>query len=71
MKTQKVEVKLHDGERFFAWVYLEDDQRLQDLLNDSRSFIPMNKNYIAHNSRDDKYRMTMVNKRDISLVHEI
>lgn len=46
MKTQskiKVHVRMFDGTTFWAYVFCEEGVRVQDLLNDDRKFIPMEK----------------------------
>lgn len=34
-------IKMHDGSAYRGFVYAEKSQRLQDLLNDDRDFIPI------------------------------
>lgn len=34
-------IKMHDGSAYRGFVYAKPDQRLQDLLNDDRGFIPI------------------------------
>lgn len=43
MKKQPIRVIVHllDSRNFIGYIYLDKDQRLQDLLNDSRVFIPI------------------------------
>ena len=34
-------IKMHDGSSYRGFVYAKPEQRLQDLLNDERDFIPI------------------------------
>jgi hypothetical protein len=40
-----VSVQMHNGSRYRGNVYLPSNQRLQDLLNDTRSFIPIEQSF--------------------------
>jgi len=43
IKQSKVYVRMFDSTSFWGLVYLQEDQRVQDLLNDDRKFIPVEK----------------------------
>jgi hypothetical protein len=66
MKTRElfVTVRMFDGSSFRGFIYLQDDERLQDLLNDARSFIPVR-------IRSDKGDMAILSKRYIVSIDEI
>lgn len=52
MKKVKCIVSLYTSERFFGHVYLDDGQRVQDLLNDERRFVPFEKSEVNKGPRD-------------------
>lgn len=37
----KVYARMFDGTSYMGYIYLDEDQRIQDLLNDERKFIPI------------------------------
>ncbi|WP_342616419.1 hypothetical protein [Rhodoferax sp. GW822-FHT02A01] len=59
-----VSVLMHDGMRVRGYVYLPSDQRLQDLMNDVRGFIP-----IDQSNADGT--MTMLAKRYMVSIEEL
>lgn len=67
----KVLVKLTNQDDFFAVIYLDPDERLQDLMNDSRKFIPMLK-HMQHRGTYDKdvYVLLVIHKDSIQSVEE-
>jgi len=71
MKDIKVHVSLFTGETFWGYVYLKDDERVQDLMNDDRKFIPFKK---VHLERGPKSQVTesnlVVNKDAIASLEE-
>lgn len=70
-REMKVLVKLTNEEDFFAVLYLEPDERLQDLLNDSRKFIPMLKHMQRRGTYDkDVYVLLVIHKDSIQSVEE-
>lgn len=75
MKVQnqvKVDIQLVDGKAFFGYVYLDDDYRLQDLMNDYRRFIPVHRHkQNSGRGNEDIYRMVMINKDHIVTINEV
>jgi len=59
-----VSVLMHDGARYRGFIHLPPKHRLQDLLNDSRAFIPLEQ----ANSND---AVTIVAKRFIVSIEEL
>ena len=69
VNNQKVWVKLLDGDQFFGYVFIPEGIRLQDMLNDSRFFVPINKHMNDRGSKaEDIYSMIMINKTTIASV---
>ena len=50
-----------------SFVYLADDQRLSDLMNDERQFLPL---YRENQYRSGEYDMAIVNKSMIAMIEE-
>ncbi len=50
-----------------SFVYLADDQRLSDLMNDERQFLPL---YRENQYRSGEYDMAIVNKSVIARIEE-
>ena len=50
-----------------SFVYLADDQRLSDLMNDERQFLPL---YRENQYRSGEYDMAIVNKSVIAMIEE-
>ena len=50
-----------------SFVYLADDQRLSDLMNDERQFLPF---YRENQYRSGEYDMAIVNKSVIAMIEE-
>lgn len=69
--THKVFIVLRDGESFFGNVFVNHGERVQDLLNDRRRFLPVEK-HMSNRGRgsEDKWAMTLINKDCISTVEE-
>lgn len=69
--AQKVYVKHVDGETYWGEVYLADGERLQDMMNSNRQYIPINK-LMSNRGRsiEDHWVMTIVNKLNISIIEE-
>ncbi len=63
--TQKihVEVALYDSTRCRGFIHLQARQRLQDLLNDRRGFIPLEMSA-------DGGELILISKRFIVYIHE-
>lgn len=61
----KVYVKMHDGTRMLGNVFLAPDERLQDIMNDSRAFIPV------HVEEQNAVSLVMLSKRYIQQVEEV
>lgn len=71
MKIQSVYVRLFDGSTFFGRVFLEDGKRLQDLLNDERKFIPVEKQIQnPRRNEEDVWQMNVINKDSLILLEE-
>jgi hypothetical protein len=65
-KNLKVYVKMHDGTRLLGMFYLSDAERLQDVMNDERSFLPLH----AYDDKGHKQHTLMLAKRYIEQVEE-
>lgn len=61
----KVYVRMHDGSRQLGNVFLAADERLQDIMNDSRMFIPV------HVDDQNTRTMVMLAKRYIQQIEEV
>ncbi|SEF69551.1 DUF6812 domain-containing protein [Marinobacterium lutimaris] len=59
----KVYVRMHDGSRQLGNVFLGPDERLQDILNDDRMFLPL--------QVDDQSSLVMLSKRYIQQIEEV
>lgn len=62
----KVYVRMHDGTRLVGAFYLAPSERLQDIMNDDRSFIPL---YLDDTKENNP--VVMISKRYVSQVEEI
>lgn len=62
----KVYVRMHDGARLVGAFYLAPGERLQDIMNDDRSFIPL---YLDDTKENNP--VVMISKRYVSQVEEI
>lgn len=75
MKTDKAPVKviltLVSGEKVWGYMYAYSEERLQDLLNDGRQFLPFF-GLLESKSRNapDIHRMTLLNKNAILKIEE-
>ena len=65
-RALKVYVRMHDGSRLVGAFYLAQGERLQDIMNDQRSFLPL---YLDENKEHNP--VTMVSKRYVQQVEEI
>ena len=63
----KILIEFLNGESKSAYVYLDSEERLQDLINDERHFLPV---YFMVNTDDPSYRCTMINKHQIFSIEE-
>ncbi len=62
----KVYVRMHDGSRLLGSFFLSERDRLQDVMNDDRSFLPL------HAVTDSgAHQMVMLSKRYIQQVEEV
>lgn len=62
----RVYVRMHDGMLLLGSFYLTEGERLQDIMNDDRSFLPL------HALNDSgRYHMVMLSKRYIQQVEEV
>lgn len=59
-----VEVALYDSTRCRGFIHLQAQQRLQDLLNDRRGFIPLEM------SAEGGEELILISKRFIVYIHE-
>lgn len=65
-KTEiKVYVRMHDGSRLLGNVFLAPGERLQDIMNDDRTFIPV------HVDEQNARSLVMLSKRYIQQVEEV
>jgi hypothetical protein len=62
----KVYVRMHDGVRLVGAFYLAPGERLQDIMNDDRSFIPL---YLDDTKEHNP--VVMISKRYVQQVEEI
>lgn len=65
-RALKVYVRMHDGLRLVGAFYVAEGERLQDIMNDERSFLPL---YLDENKEHNS--IAMVSKRYIQQVEEI
>lgn len=65
-RALKVYVQMHDGSRLVGAFYMAEGERLQDIMNDERSFLPL---YL--DGKKDHNSIAMVSKRYIQQVEEI
>jgi len=71
MKKIKVYVRLFDSTSFWGNVFVNEDQRLQDLLNDERKFIPLEKLEEQRGVKsEDTYVTVVLHKDGISYMEE-
>lgn len=67
----KVLITLVNGEDFFARIFLADNERLQDAMNDNRKFLPIEKHMKRRSAHmGDVWLLTMVHKDAIMSVEE-
>lgn len=62
----KVYVKMADGQRLLGFFFAEPTERLQDILNDQRSFLPL---YALGDN--GKYQLIMLAKAFVQQVEEV
>jgi len=62
----KVYVRMHDGTRLMGLFYLGESERLQDIMNDERSFLPLH----AYDDKGKNRHTIMLAKRYIEQVEE-
>lgn len=69
----KVELYTNDGQMHWGYVYLAENQRLQDMMNDARKFIPVNilRNSGPKQSSVDYYDSTVIHKDFIAKIREL
>lgn len=68
----KVYVRLTDGTDFFARVFVHNEDRVQDLLNDKRKFLPVQRHYSDRGrGNEDVWSTVVLNKESIILIEEI
>ena len=70
----KVEITYSDGKEEWAYLYLVEGERLQDVINDERPFLPVlllkgvTRNQVIP---EDNYKLVLINKQSIFRVKEI
>ena len=64
----KANIMLCSGDSYWGYFYTEKEERIQDLLNDSRTFIPFHRLVAEKSHKDDFYSMIMVHKDHIAMV---
>ena len=62
----KVYVKMADGQRLLGFFFAEPSERLQDILNDARAFLPL---YALGDN--GKYQLIMISKAFVQQVEEV
>ena len=62
----KVYVKMSDGQRLLGFFYVSNGERLQDILNDDRAFLPLNA--LGDNG---KYHLVVLSKRFMQQAEEV
>jgi len=71
-KEVKVYVRLFNGMNFWGYVYIKEGQRVQDLLNDDRKFIPVKKLEDKRGvSTEDIYRNICLHKDGVHYIEEM
>ena len=70
---QKVKISFHTGEPQWGLIYICPGERLQDVVNDSRPFLPIRilKTSSRHSIVEDKYDLVLVNKHSIFKIEEM
>jgi len=72
MNKIKVVVRLFTQEQFFGNLYLGDGERVQDLMNDDRKFIPFEKTHMERGPKNQVTTSTIViSKEAIASIEEI
>jgi len=76
LKRIKAYIRMFDGHSLWGYVYLKEDQRVQDLLNDERKFIPIRKleekrGALALKPDEDNYKDVCIHKDGIYYIEEI
>lgn len=69
---QKVMIVQMNGEKCWGFLYAFRDERLQDLLNDGRQFLPFYGISMSKSkSAADLSKMTLINKNGILKIEEV
>lgn len=66
---RKVHIKTFGGEVMWGYVYIVPGDRLQDVVNDDRKFLPLER-AITDRSPAPEYTCVMVNKDMIASIEE-
>ena len=69
LKKVKVAVHLFSNEILWGYLYLQEDERLQDMMNDDRMFIPLLK-IDTKVGYDQQYPTVVINKQVIARLEE-
>jgi len=64
----KANVTLSNGENYWGYFYTDKEERIQDLLNDARTFIPFHRLVAEKSHREDYYSMIMIHKDSVVMV---
>jgi hypothetical protein len=73
IKQHKVKVHVHvtNEQSFFAYMYIAETQRMQDIVNDERTFLPFEKMINEASYARDTYKFVVINKANIISIEEI
>lgn len=64
-------VVLKNGTEFFGRLFLQGDERVQDILNDSRRFIPLERHYENRGrGSEDIWKIIVLSKDSIQSIEE-
>jgi len=64
VRKVKVWVRLFTQEQFIGNIYLEEGQRVQDLMNDDRKFIPFEKTHLERGPKNEVSTSNIVINKD-------
>ena len=67
----KVLVTLLTGQEFWAYAYVDNTHRMQDLLNGDREFLPFEKLFEERSVKNDITKHVIINKTTIASVEEL
>ncbi|MBF0265532.1 MAG: hypothetical protein HQL46_09695 [Gammaproteobacteria bacterium] len=74
-REMHVSIETEDGKTIWGIVFLNDDERLQDILNDERVFLPINtliqRRKGTATGDQDEYKLTIIKKAFINKIEEL